>query len=204
MAHLNKVPEISNTVSDLSDLLEAGIGRDDRLITLEEEFKYVDKYISLQKRRFEDRLELVRNVREDVLAVKIPRLLIQPLVENAVYHGLEKSRSKGIITLNASSDGDVLTIEVMDNGIGMGIEELDLLNDKLSMDNDTYFKTLGQKKSKSIGIENVNRRIKLFYGEGFGLKIYSEAGRYTRAVIIVPVFGADSGEGFYVQGFDNR
>ena len=204
MAHLNNVPEISNTVSDLSDLMEASIGRDDRLITVEEEFTYVDKYISLLKRRFENRLELVRNVREDVVGIKIPRLLIQPLIENAVYHGLEKSRSKGVITLNASKHQGVLTIEVVDNGAGMGSEELERLNERLSMDNNTYFKKLGENKSKSIGIENVNRRIKLFYGENYGLKIDSEAGRYTKVVVTVPDDTARAGEGFYVQGSDNR
>ncbi len=204
MAHLNNVPEISSTVSDLSDLMEASIGRDDRLITVEEEFTYVDKYISLLKRRFEDRLELLRNVREDVLGIKIPRLLIQPLIENAVYHGLEKSRSRGVITLNAAQSMGILTIEVIDNGTGMGSAELESLNEKLSMDNNTYFKTLGESKSRGIGIENVNRRIKLFYGEDYGLKIESEAGRYTKVTIVVPADNAAVGEGFYVQGIDHR
>ncbi len=91
MAQLNNIPEISSTVSDLSELMEASIGRDDRLITVREEFTYAEKYISLLKRRFEDRIEMIRNVNEDVLDIKIPRLLIQPLIENAVYHGLEKT-----------------------------------------------------------------------------------------------------------------
>lgn len=203
MAQLNNVPEISDTVTNLSSLMEASIGRDDRLITLAEEFTYTDKYISLLKSRFGDRMELLKNVSEEVLGIRIPRLLIQPLVENAVFHGIEKSRGKGIITLNASLQGDRLIIEVVDNGTGMQPEELEELNERLSMDNDTYFKTLGGKKNRSIGIENVNRRIKLFYGEDYGLKIESEAGSHTKVVVTVPAHHSGTREGYYVQGLDH-
>lgn len=204
LAQLNNIPEISSTVSDLSDLMEASIGRGDRLITVKEEFTYADKYISLQKRRFGDRIELVKNVQPEVEGIKIPRLLIQPLVENAVYHGLERIRGKGVITLNASKTGDCITIEVIDNGAGMGKDELEKLNRRLAMDNDTYFRTLGEEKNASVGIENVNRRIKLFYGENYGLKIDSEEGGFTRISVTIP-FRASLGEreGFYVQGPDN-
>ena len=205
LAQLNNVPEISDTVSDLSDLMEGSIGRDDRLITIKEEFTYADKYISLQKRRFGDRIELVKNIQPEVNSIKIPRLLIQPLIENAVYHGIERIRGKGIITLNAEKFDDFVSIEVIDNGAGMEREDLEQLNERLSMDNDTYFKSLSDKRSKSIGIENVNRRIKLFYGENYGLNIESEAGKFTKAVVIIPFkISADGEEGFYVQSSDNR
>jgi two-component system sensor histidine kinase YesM len=204
MAQLNNVPEISNTVKDLSDLMEASIGRDDRLITIREEFMYADKYISLQKRRFGDRIELIKNVQPEVDGIKIPRLLIQPLVENAVYHGIERMRGKGVISLNAFKTGNCILIEVIDNGAGMDQDELERLNMRLVMDNDTYFRTLGNKRSASIGIENVNRRVKLFYGEKYGLKIESEAGRFTRISVTIPSgAGLEEREGFYVQGTDN-
>lgn len=186
MAQLNNVPEISETVSALSSLMEASIGRDDRLITVEEEFTYIDNYIVILKNRFEDRISLQKNVQEEVLKMKIPRLLIQPLIENAIYHGLERSREKGIIKLNAVlKDGEAF-IEVIDNGMGIDKDELEMLNDKLSMDNDTYFRSLKSNKRKSIGIENVNRRIKLFYGESYGLKIESRTGEYTKVIVHLP------------------
>lgn len=203
MAQLNNVPEISSTVSDLSDLMEASIGRDDRLITIEEEFTYADKYISLQKRRFGDRIELVKNVQPDVTGIKIPRLLIQPLIENAIYHGVERTRGKGVISLSACKKDDCVSIEVVDNGTGMNSDDLEQLNSKLAMDNNTYFKKLCDKKRKSIGIENVNRRIKLFYGENYGLIIESVEGSYTKAVVTIPCeISVEGGEGFYVQSSD--
>lgn len=206
MAQLNNVPEISDTVSDLSDLMEASIGRDDRLITIEEEFKYADKYISLQKRRFGDKIELIKDIQPDVYGIQIPRLLIQPLIENAVYHGIERNRGRGTIRLNAYRvEKGRVCVEVIDNGAGMGPEELEELNARLAMDNDTYFKNLGGKKRTSIGIENVNRRIKLFYGEEYGLKIESRVGEFTKVTVTIPCeVNMDNREGFYVQSSDSR
>lgn len=203
MAQLNNVPEISDTVSDLSTLLDISIGRDDRLITIEEEFIYIDKYISLLKRRFEDKLTLNKEVDPQVLYVKIPRLLIQPLIENAVYHGVENNRGKGIITLVANIKDNLITIEVIDNGNGIPTEELVKLNEGLNMDNNTYFKSLSTKKDKSIGIENVNRRIKLFYGEKYGLKIESRVNIYTKVSVTLPVQIHNTKEDYYVQGSNN-
>ncbi len=203
MAQLNNVPEISDTVSDLSTLLEISIGRDDRLITIEEEFMYIDKYIALLKRRFEDKLTLNREVDPQVLYIKIPRLLIQPLIENAVYHGIENSRGKGIISLVAKIKDDLINIEVIDNGNGISTEDQLKLNKALDMDNDTYFKSLASKKDKSIGIDNVNRRIKLFYGEKYGLKIESKLNIYTKVTVSIPVQHYNTKEGYYVQGSNN-
>ncbi len=203
MAQLNNVPEISETVSDLSTLLDISIGRDDRLITIEEEFVYIDKYISLLKRRFEDKITLNKEIDPQVLYVKIPRLLIQPLIENAVYHGVENNRGKGIISLAANIKNDLITIEIIDNGNGISSEELIKLNNGLNMDNNTYFKTLSSKKDKSIGIENVNRRIKLFYGEKYGLTIESKINIYTKVSVTLPVQIHNTKEGYYVQGSNN-
>ena len=203
MAHLNNVPEISETVTDLSDLMEASIGRDDRLITVEEEFRYSDKYISLLKRRFEDKIQFSKAIQEGAGEVKIPRLLIQPLVENAVFHGIERLRGKGEIQLNAYIEENRLVIVVMDSGPGIEGTELAALNRKLSMGNDVYFKTLEIKSRKSIGIENVNRRIKMFYGDSYGLKIESEQGKFTRVIVNIPAKWEPT-EGYYVQGNDHR
>lgn len=204
MAQLNNVPEISETVTALSSLMEVSIGRDDRLITIEEEFSYIDNYILILKKRFEDRITLEKNIQKEVLSVKIPRLLIQPLIENAVYHGLERSRNKGVIRLNAGISGQEVLIEVIDNGLGIEREELEYINHKLSMDNETYFRSLQSKQRKSIGIENVNRRIKLLYGEEYTLRLESIPGEYTKVIVRIPYSKSDAGSDPGVQGNDNR
>ncbi len=192
MAQLNNVPEISETVSALSSLMEISIGRDDRLITIEEEFTYIDNYILILKKRFEDRITLEKNIQSEVMDIKIPRLLIQPLIENAVYHGLERSRNKGVIKLNAQISGDEVLIEVVDNGLGIEKDELEIINDKLSMDNETYFRSMESNGKKSIGIENVNRRIKLLYGEEYTLRLESVPGEYTKVIVHIPYSKSDS------------
>ncbi len=198
MAQLNSVPEISETVTALSSLMEVSIGRDDRLITIEEEFTYIDNYIIILKKRFEDRITLEKNLQREVMEIKIPRLLIQPLIENAVYHGLEKTRNKGIIKLNAGIFGEEVVIEVIDNGLGIEKDELEIINDKLSMDNETYFRSLENNKRKSIGIENVNRRIKLLYGEEYTLKLESVPGEYTKVIVRIPYLKTNAGRDFGV------
>ncbi|WP_242856087.1 sensor histidine kinase [Ruminiclostridium josui] len=164
---------------------------------------YIDKYISLLKRRFEDKITLKKEIDPQVLYIKIPRLLIQPLIENAVYHGVENSRGKGVIMLNARIQGDLLILEVIDNGNGISKDDLIKLNKSLEMDNDTYFKSLREKKNKSIGIDNVNRRIKLFYGEKYGIKIESSVNIFTKVTVSLPLQTFNTKESYYVQGSNN-
>ncbi len=201
MARLNNVPEISGTVTDLSDLMEASIGRDDKLVTVEEEFKYAYKYISILKRRFGEKIVFKEEILNGAGEVEIPRLLIQPLVENSIYHGIEKLKGKGEILLRACVEEEILVITVMDTGPGIKDVELEALNKRLSLDNETYFKELGDTR-RSIGIENVNRRIRLFYGDKYGLKIESQIGEYTKVIVRIP-FHAEPTEGYYVQSNDN-
>lgn len=187
MAQLNNVPEISDTVSALASLMEASIGRDDKLITLKEEFDYIDNYILIMKKRYEDRIEFITNLQKEAEPVLIPKLLIQPLIENAVYHGIDRIRQKGSIYLEAYISDVSLIIEILDNGAGIEKDELKDLNENLAKTNDEYFRNLAKKRNTSIGIENVNRRIKLFYGERYGLRIESEPGKYTKVIVTVPV-----------------
>ena len=95
-------------------------------------------------------------------------------------------------------------IEVIDNGLGIEREELEYINHKLSMDNETYFRSLQSKQRKSIGIENVNRRIKLLYGEEYTLRLESIPGEYTKVIVRIPYSKSDAGSDPGVQGNDNR
>ena len=202
MAQMKNVPEISDTVTNLSALIEAGIGRDSKLITLQEEFSYINQYIFIIKKRVGERLEFKEDIDDKVMQVQIPRLLIQPIVENAVYHGIEQVRRGGVIDLTARAIENKLVIAVYDNGAGIPEEELERIRDRLAMNDDEYFRMIG-KKGKSVGIENVNRRIKLFYGQQYGLNIESGEGQYTKITVTIPMEIKKDMEGFYVQSDDN-
>lgn len=191
MAQLNHAPEISETVTALASLMEASMARTGKYITLGEEFRYIDNYILILKKRFGDRLELIKEIDERVLGVKVPRLLIQPLVENAANHGVANMRSKGIVRLTAVKSGDFVNITVEDNGVGIDPDELEMINERLAMNDDDYFKEEENNRRHGIGLENVNRRIKLFYGQQYGLKIESKEGCYTRVYVDIPLEAND-------------
>lgn len=179
MAQLNGVNEISDMVTSLASIMEATIGRDHKLITLREELTYIDNYISILKYRFEDKLNLIKDISEDTKQALIPKLLIQPIIENAIYHGIENIDRKGEIKIHTSLNESILTIEVIDNGVGMTEDELKELNLNIESQENENIK-------KSIGLINVNKRIKLFYGNDYGLKILSKYNEFTSVSLSVP------------------
>lgn len=180
LAQLNGVQEISDTVTALASLMEASIGRDQKLVCLSEEIKYMDNYFEIMKSRFGDRIVFNKEIEEETEGVRIPKLLVQPLLENAIYHGVENLRRNGVITLRASLNNDMVKIEVEDNGVG--IKEDDLLELRKYLNGNAK-----ESEHTSVGLSNVNKRIKLYYGEENGLKIYSKYDEYTRIIMQIPL-----------------
>lgn len=187
IARLNHVTEISEMITDLSTIMEASIGRGGRnMITLEKELDYIDTYINILKKRYGDRLTMKKEIEERLLYIEIPRLLIQPLIENAIYHGIDQKREGGEISIRGYVERGIVHIEVTDNGMGMTEEEARAINLSLSIDSDQYFVSLADNVNKSVGIENVNRRIKLHFGEEYGILIKSKYACYTKVIITFP------------------
>ncbi|MHB1394179.1 MAG: cache domain-containing sensor histidine kinase [Clostridia bacterium] len=203
MAQLNGVPEISDTVSALAKLIDGSIGRGDRTITFREELEYIDNYMIILKNRYENRLEVIKTLDSQLMETKIPRLLIQPLVENAVKHGIEKSRRKGVIRISAYRKDGHVVFEVADNGIGMTQDELEALNLRLHEDTLIYEGKDPGAARKSIGLENVNRRIKLLYGSSYGVEIESSYDEYTKVIVRIPDGQGAEGDNNHVQGSDS-
>ena len=184
MAQLNNVPEIRDMVTSLGSIMEASIGKGNPLIPLKQELKYVDSYILIMKNRYGERLSYETEIDENLIRQQVPKLVLQPLVENAIYHGIDRSRKKGIIRLVVRKEEDSIYIEVMDNGKGMEREELQLLNSKFQEVNPNYM-LMGHRKG--IGLENVNARIRLFFGPQYGLRVESEYGSYTKIKLTLPL-----------------
>jgi two-component system sensor histidine kinase YesM len=203
MAQLNGVPEISDTVSALAKLIDGSIGRGDRMIAFREELEYIENYMTILKNRYENKLEVIKTLDEELMDIKIPRLLIQPLVENAVKHGIEKSRRNGVIRLSAYREDSHVVFQVVDNGIGMKPEELEALNLRLQKDALINEGNSTGAAGKSIGLENVNRRIKLLYGSTYGVEIESSYDEYTRVIVRLPVDQKPEGDRDDVQGVDS-
>ena len=147
---------------------------------LTKELEYIKTYLSIQQLRFGDRVNYTLQVDEDLDtdSCKILPLLLQPVVENAILHGLESKTQDGMITIQIASVDTVLLITIKDNGQGMTNEELDALRDRIRKhpSSDTH----------SIGLYNINQRISLFYGEGYYMEIDSAIGAGTTVRLKIP------------------
>lgn len=176
---------VCKMISSLSVLLRSGIYADKRaLITIKEELKYVDYYLWLQKQRYEDRLTYSIEVEdESILQCEIPRLIIEPMVENAIVHGIETISEEGHVQVSLSYEGDDIVIHVADNGIGFDAAAM--------MDGDVDVQD-GIHKREKIGLRNTNQRIKLMYGEPYGLEIRSEKNKGTDIEIRIPTKGLEN------------
>lgn len=184
MAQLNNVPEIRDMVTSLGALIEASIGKGNPMVPLSKELKYIDHYILIMKNRYGERLSYESEIDSSLLSQEVPKLILQPLVENAIYHGIDKIRKKGIIKLTIRQEEDKIYIEVMDNGKGILLEEVEDLNQKFQEDRDDYI--LGDNR-KSIGLANVNGRVKLFFGKDYGLQVESQYEQYTKMKLYLPI-----------------
>lgn len=177
---------IANMTKALSGLFRYSISKKDSLSTLREEIKHVQNYMTIQQLRFPGKFLFITDIdiKEDanILDYCVPKLTIQPIVENSVFHGLEKKLGPGKVSISAyiTSKRMVLTIE--DDGIGIEPEKLKKINDRLldKKDDDKNHKA-------SIGLSNVNERIKLFFGDEYGLKVISTQNIGTSVVMDVPL-----------------
>lgn len=184
MAQLNDVPEIRDMVTSLSDLMEAGIGKGNPMIPLSKELKYIDSYLVIMRYRYGERLSYESKVDQGALHQEVPKLILQPLIENAIYHGVDRVRKKCLIELTVEKQEEQIYIEIKDNGKGMKPEEVCCMNQQFESDRRDYFL---EKHSKGIGLANVNSRLKLFFGQKYGLRIESEYERYTKIKLCIPI-----------------
>lgn len=171
-------PQLARMVSLLGKTLRYGVSTPSEPVTLSQEINNLYDYIELQNIHFEGRLIFNINIEEQLKDCIIIKLLLQPLVENAIYHGVGVTDQQGVIDIFGFTDGSTLTFKVADNGIGIDENELELLNDYINHKNECY---------KSIGLRNVNRRIKLYYGDSYGLHLDSVLGRGTVITIEIPL-----------------
>ncbi|MDK2787046.1 MAG: two-component system, sensor histidine kinase YesM [Epulopiscium sp.] len=177
LAKLNGVEDIVVMVSQLGRLLKNSINNQKDTIPIREEINLVKSYLSIQKIRYGDKFEVDICVDEDIMECVVPKFIIQPLVENAIIHGIENKIGNAKLIIKGTKQRDTIIFEIMDDGIGMNEEELMKLK---QMD----YKTDDHKDS--IGIKNVDKRIKLYYGQEYGLDIQSKKNVGTTTRIIMP------------------
>ncbi len=184
MAVLNGNYDVRDMINNLSDILWYSIKGNDQVF-LHEEINIVKAYVQIQKMRFRRRFEEVYEFSEDVLNVKIIKMVIQPIVENAITHGVEPRLNKSIIRIGGciDEDGNVV-LWVKDNGVGMDDTTLEeIRKELLSESGEEPLRKIGK---SHIGIANVNWRLKITYGDEFGITVESKLGWGTEIYFKIP------------------
>ncbi|MFD2611149.1 sensor histidine kinase [Paenibacillus gansuensis] len=184
-AHLKGEREISQIVGLLGKLMRKNLEAGRRKTALSDELTIVRCYLEIQKFRYEDRLHYKLEIDPEAECAGIPPLIIQPLVENAVIHGLEGKEEGGTVTISVQAEGDRVHVSVADDGTGMGREQLDKLRGTLD--------AAEEEEQARIGLRNVHTRLKLSYAGNPGLDYDSIPGKGTKVRFTIP-WGGDADE----------
>lgn len=186
------IAEVAKTAEALSMFFGYTISNLDKYATLAEEIENVRDYITIQQYRFGDDLQLVvknKDENREILECLMPRMTLQPLVENAIYHGLEEREKRGTVRILMQRTETLLIVNVVDDGVGMDTVTVDKLNAAMNRAESGY--TGARQKRGGIAMKNVNSRIKLLFGEQYGLHIFSECGVGTDIRIQLPAVRKD-------------
>lgn len=181
----NGYTEVSDIIRNLSQLLRRMLSWSDAAVTLQDELHFTEMYLKIEKFRFADRFDYRFNIEEEAANCLVPRMCIQPLVENACKHGLQAVKGQRVIRIEARRTDTYLHVQVEDNGKGMDekrlIEIRGLMNESLDTD-------------ENVGLRNVYKRLRLHYGERVDFHIDSRPNEGTRIRFRIPALSADEGE----------
>ncbi len=169
--------EASKMIEHLSGIMHYSLGSSDKTVSLEEEIQNTQSYIEIQKVRYKDKFGVTWQYNDSIVKQKVLKLLFQPFIENAIYHGIKEKEGSSYIKIKISLVNSLLKIAIIDNGLGMEKEQLEKIRAKLSEDGEY---------SEHIGLFNTNKRLILMYGDQYGIKIRSKLRLGTVVYIDIP------------------
>lgn len=178
MARAGQIDQVSEMVDSLSVFFRISLSRGKTFITVEEELRHVENYIFIQKKRYEKYLDYEIDVPKSIRGYKCLKMILQPLVENSIYHGIKEKGEKGMIRITAQEMQDAIVFRVTDTGQGMTKEKLQelqhMMRKGIEYDAGAY------------GVINVQRRIQTYFGKGYGLYFHSIWGEGTEVKVVIP------------------
>ncbi len=169
---------LSEAIVNLSDLFRISLDMENYTIPIAKEIEHAKLYIAIAKMRYENEFEVIWEIPDDIMRKKIVKICIQPIIENAIIHGLKPKEEKGFIIIRGYKKDNDIIIEVEDNGVGMREKEVKNLNN--------MFKTEYLMSDDCVGLRNVNLRLKLIYGDDYLLKLESLKGKGTKVNVSIP------------------
>ena len=176
MAEGKKNEEVVLMTASLARLLRQSISNEDEVVPIANEVEYARGYLTIQKMRYKDKMEFQIDVDSSILYIPLIKLVLQPIIENAIYHGLKYKESKGLLIVKGFMKDGNAVLQVIDDGVGMDEETLAHIYDKHKVN---YH-------SNGVGVYNVQKRLQLYYGESYGITYESEKGVGTTATITIP------------------
>lgn len=182
MAEIECKFDISDAVTALGKLLRYSIKWVSKNVTVEEEIDYIKNYLALMNLRFDDEVYLSLNIPSIINKQKIPKMSLQPIIENAIYHGIEGLGEDTNIYIKGLVYDNYCTIEITDAGRGMTEEQVDRLRKKLSGEIEDFGSS-----GNGIGLKNVQDRIKVSFGEDYGISIASKIECFTKVIVKIPL-----------------
>ena len=174
----NEPDEAVTMVVTLSDFFREILSKGKEFISTKEEEKHISSYLQIQEMRYRDILEYDIQLDQVIYKYQILKLTLQPVVENALYHGIKYKRAKGCIHIHGEKEGDIIRLTVRDDGVGMDEDELEQLRQQIEKP--------CQETEKGFGLANVNERIHMYFGPEYGMKIQSQKGKGTTVEIVIP------------------
>lgn len=175
LVHMNRNDEAKQTTKALADFYRVALSSGREIITMAEEIKCLEDYLKIQKIRYADDFDYEIILPAAIAPVPILKMLIQPIVENAIYHGLKEKQTKGFLRVEATLHNDVVEIKIHDNGVGIETARCAAI--------------LSGSGNSSFGLKNVNDRIRLYYGEYYGLRLESQIGEGCTVSACIPAAG---------------
>ena len=186
MAEAGDSKKVVDMITALSSFLRIGLNKGKKFIQIREEIRHIESYLKIQKFRYDDILEYSIEIEDSLYDMRILKLLLQPLVENALYHGIKYKREGGGIRIRGYEKDNNIILEVIDNGVGMDENKLNKIKaviENTSLENSDIIRTTGD----SFGLYNVAERIRLYYGNEYGLDIDSKENIGTKVTIVLPI-----------------
>ncbi|MFI3166635.1 MAG: sensor histidine kinase [Bacillota bacterium] len=170
--------EAAEMVSALANFFRISISRGHDIITIEDEMKHVESYLVIQNIRYKNQFKYRFDVDKELLKYKCLKITLQPFVENAIYHGIDRMVDEGEIVISGKKEGDKIVLSVSDNGLGMTEEQVEAL-------------FIENSDKVGVGVQNVHNRIKIFFGDEYGISVQSELDEGTTIRVEFPISEVD-------------